>query len=576
MRLTRRLLLAYLIAGGALVAFVLAIASRRFEQHTADVLEQQLGAQARLITFSWRPQDSPDSLADAAGAAVGHRVTLVDHRGQVLGDSDFDPPALSRLESFADRPEIAAAMAGPEGRPFAAPYSAASPSITVAVRGRVGIALLTAHASALRENPRNGGADVIVALVLVGGVVLGLALYLSQTVSQPLVELRSVARAMARGDLERRPTLSAPGEIGDLAVALHRMAEQLASRLDALQADEALMTALFEALSEGVVATDARGRVLRINDTARKLLGARAPTPFPAELLPREPDLREALGAALRGIASEPFEVRIGDRTLALTAQPLSAGGAVLTVFDLTTLRRLEIVRRDFVANVSHELKTPLTVISGFAETLVDDDPPPEQRKHFAETIRANARRMQRIVDDLLDLSRIESGGWRPNPSVVQVRDIAEDALASVAASVSPDVSCSVAIGEGADRVFADPTALRQVLGNLVDNATRYTQRGSITVFSERDVRGTWVGVRDTGAGIAVEHLPRIFERFYRADPSRSRELGGTGLGLAIVRHLAEAHGGRVRAESVLGAGTTIAAFFPDAQSSPGSMSTRT
>jgi signal transduction histidine kinase len=249
---------------------------------------------------------------------------------------------------------------------------------------------------------------------------------------------------------------------------------------------------------------------------------------------------------------------------VALTARPLADGGAVLAVLDLTSTRRLESVRRDFVANVSHELRTPLTVIGGFAETLVEDDLDRDRRRRFAETIRVNAARMQRIVDDLLDLSRIESGGWRPNPSLVDLGTVAGDTLAPVReAAERKGVAVGVALGADARAVHADPTALRQVLANLVENAVRHTATGSVTVVSRADDGGVWVGVRDTGVGIPPEHLPRIFERFYRADASRSREAGGTGLGLAIVKHLVEAHGGTVQAASTVGSGTTILAFFP-------------
>jgi signal transduction histidine kinase len=255
-------------------------------------------------------------------------------------------------------------------------------------------------------------------------------------------------------------------------------------------------------------------------------------------------------------------------RTLALTARPLGDGGAVLALFDLTDTRRLEAVRRDFVANVSHELKTPLTVIGGFAETLAMDDLSAEQRTKFVATIRSNTERMRRIVDDLLDLSRIESGGWRPVPVTVDARAIADEVIAAARRfAEEQEVVLAAAIAPDALALCADPTAVRQVLSNLVDNAVRYTPAGgTVTIFTRRAAEGVWIGVRDTGIGIAAEHLPRIFERFYRADPARSREAGGTGLGLAIVRHLVEAHGGRVEAESQIGRGTVISALFPPAR----------
>jgi signal transduction histidine kinase len=379
------------------------------------------------------------------------------------------------------------------------------------------------------------------------------------------VELRDVARALAAGDLRRRPSLAAPGEVGDLASALHRLAEQLTSRLEALEAEEVRLVALTESLNEGVIAIDARQRVAQLNDRARRLLNLKDTVPFPASNLPRERGLREAIGVALSGQAVDAHEVQIAGRELALTARPLPAGGAVVALFDLTPVRRLETVRRDFVANASHELRTPLTVIGGFAETLLDDSLPNEQRRQFAETVLANARRMQRIVDDLLDLSRIESGGWKPNPSHVDVRTIAADALAS-ANDRRPDtpIELGLDIAPDATHVWADPTALRQVLTNLVDNAVRHTTAGSVTVFSRRTAGGIAIGVSDTGIGIPPDHLPRIFERFYRVDAGRSRSEGGTGLGLAIVKHLIEGHGGRVAAESTVGRGTKIWAELPD------------
>ena len=272
-----------------------------------------------------------------------------------------------------------------------------------------------------------------------------------------------------------------------------------------------------------------------------------------------------AIQSALDGSVTEPVEIVLGDRTVSLTARPLSGGGAVLALFDLTRIRQLELIRRDFVANVSHELRTPLTVIGGFAETLADDDPPEEVRRQFASTIRTHARRMQRIVDDLLDLSRLESGRWRPQISPIDFRVAADDVLGAVKQTAdNKGLSLATLVDDSAETVCADWTALRQVLSNLVENAVRHTTTGSVTVFAKRDSVGVWIGVNDTGPGIPAEHLSRIFERFYRVDVGRDRDSGGTGLGLAIVKHLVEAHGGRVSASSELGQGTRIAAFFPD------------
>jgi signal transduction histidine kinase len=222
-------------------------------------------------------------------------------------------------------------------------------------------------------------------------------------------------------------------------------------------------------------------------------------------------------------------------------------------------------VRCDFVANVSHELKTPLTSISGYAETLVHDAADPATHKRFLDVILANARRMQRLVDDLLDLSRIESGGWRPQPEVLDSATAAREAWALFADRAGQQgVGFEVGIEPGGEQVLADPDALRQVLTNLFDNALRYTPRGGrIRVRAIPEAGGVRVSVEDTGSGIPNEYVSRIFERFYRVDPHRSREEGGTGLGLAIVKHLVEAHEGEVGASSQLRVGTQISCWFP-------------
>jgi two-component system, OmpR family, phosphate regulon sensor histidine kinase PhoR len=410
--------------------------------------------------------------------------------------------------------------------------------------------------------------DVAIASVVALLLSLFLARALARTVSRPMTELRDAARNLAGGDLTARPSRSIQGgEVGELADGLRQVAEQMETRLWEMQSEEALLVALTESLNEGVVAVDARKRVVRINETGRQLLKLRQPLPFPASELPGDSGLQDALQMVLYGAPPIFREVRFDDRTVALTARPLRGGGAVLAMYDLTQVRRLETVRSDFVANVSHELRTPLTIIGGFVETLQDEDVPLELRRKFLGMAEANVQRMQRIVDDLLDLSRIESGGWRPEPVDIDLTEVAEEIFAPLQEMAKDKrVQLTTALGENADRIYCDYTAAGQILSNLAENALRHTPTGSVTLFSQRDGDGIWMGIRDTGVGIAAEHLPRIFERFYRADPGRSREAGGTGLGLAIVRHLAEAHGGRVKAESTPGVGTTIAAWLPDAR----------
>ncbi|HUQ46144.1 MAG TPA: ATP-binding protein [Gemmatimonadaceae bacterium] len=564
MTLARRLILGSLIVVTTLVFTVVLIAGARLRERLVTEKTDELSRDARLIALQWRRGVDADALAHDAGVALGYRVTLIDSAGVVRGDTDFGALARRRLENHLTRPEVAAASASGFGSARRRSASAGDEELYFALRhplGFVRVSLTTARLDAVVDGAQR---DVLLSglVALVG--VLALSIIFARSISQPVVELRDVARAIASGDLSRRPALSAPGEVGDLATALHRMAEQLATRLDALESDDQLMTAVLESLEEGVLAIDERGMVVRINQRGRMLLNATAPLPFPRELLPRDPALRGAVEHAMAGRTTPPEEVALYDRTVAVASRPLSQSGAVVTVLDLTVLRKLETIRRDFVANVSHELKTPLTAVSGYAETLLEEGIPADQRRRFVETIRDNAWRMQRIVDDLLDLSRIESGGWRPNVGSVEIAGIVRDVFTAVQSAADAKGLRLVAdIPPATAVVHADPTALRQIVSNLIENAVRYTHDGHVTLRTRLGEGGVWLDVRDTGVGIAPEHVPRIFERFYRVDAGRSREQGGTGLGLAIVRHLVDAHGGRVEAASVLGRGTTISVLFP-------------
>jgi signal transduction histidine kinase len=400
--------------------------------------------------------------------------------------------------------------------------------------------------------------------LLIGSV---LALAAGRSVAQPLVELGSAARAIADGASPRFPRSGIP-EIDSLVQALRQMHRQLAERFDELRREQSETAALVESMVEGVLAADERGRIVTANDAARRLLGY-----GPADELPDLPELfrikaaREVVHAVLDGSTIRDRELELDERVVLMNARPLPSGGAVVVIHDLTDVRRLEAMRRDFVANVSHELKTPLTSISGYAETVLTDSPDEETTGRFLTTILTNARRMQRLVDDLLDLARLEGGRWQPEQEPVDIAEVAADAWSALRnGSRGQNVEFSLDVPASAATVFADADALRQVLTNLLDNSLRYTPAGGrIVCRSAPDGAGVAVSVSDNGAGIVKEHLPRVFERFYRSDPSRSRDEGGTGLGLAIVKHLVEAHGGRVSASSERGVGTTITCWFPNA-----------
>ncbi len=565
MRLIPRFVAGTLVIVGALGSTVVLAGDARERRTAREGEASRLEHEAALVSSWWqRQQGAPGGVAEEAARTLGIHVVLIGRDGVRVADSDARTAEPLDAERLGNRPEVAAALSGVRGVAQRADRADGRTRLYVAVPASGGVVRLDRDVDDIAALASDGRRD----LVLTAAIALALAglfaYVIAAGVARPVIGLRDTARALAGGDLSRRPTLSAPGELGELANALHRLAEALSTQVAAHTAEDAFVNATLEALHEGVVAVDARANVVRVNETARRLLGSRDELPFASELLPRDRALREALSVALAGVPTDPVETTLGDRTLALAARPLAQGGAVLAVLDLTAQRRLETIRRDFVANVSHELKTPLTVVSGFADTLLDPDLPAPVRQQFAETIRTHATRMQRIVDDLLDLSRIESGGWIPNPTELDLASLAPDAT-SVAAEKADrlGVTLDIALAPGAERAWADATAMRQVLSNLADNAVRHTATGRIAVFAELEDGGVTVGVRDTGSGIPAEHLGRIFERFYRVDPGRSREQGGTGLGLAIVRHLVEAHGGRVHAESTVGQGTTISCWFP-------------
>jgi signal transduction histidine kinase len=373
-------------------------------------------------------------------------------------------------------------------------------------------------------------------------------------------------------------------EVGEAAELLIGRAQQRAAMLERQSAE---LANLVEAVSDGLMQIGATGRIEFLNPAASILLDLPAASrgqSFAA--LVRSLELRQLIEEALDGRRSAGVEIALGDRRVLASAQPLpaapgaqppAAGGVVLALSDLTALRRLEGVRRDFVANVSHELKTPLTSIRGYAETLVSEPAPPEIQQQFLQTIQRNAARLQRIVDELLDLSAIESGGWKPDLRELNAAEVVADAwLACSDAARARDIRFEPPTGTA--RVLADPGGFRQVLGNLFDNALRYTPDGGVISVRVRSAPGARnmpdgasgmpaarvaIEVSDNGSGIPGDALPRIFERFYRVDPARSRAAGGTGLGLAIVKHLVESMGGEIQAESELGKGTVIRFTLP-------------
>jgi two-component system phosphate regulon sensor histidine kinase PhoR len=544
-----------------LAALVLA-ADRAFRRSLRASLELSLEQEARLVRAALPAADSGWAATVrqlAEGSA--HRIVLAHPDGDIRADSHA--PDGTPL-SLGDAEEIREALAS--GRGVSVERSRLGAAMMhVAIPGGPGVVRVSSSLAPLDETVRQAQAAMLGAAVTALLIGAALALVAGRSISRPIAELGTTARAIAAGTPPRYPRSRIP-DIDALVQALREMDRQLADRFEALRRERAETAALVDVMTEGVIAADGRGRIVTANPAARRLLGY-----DPAESLPDLQELfrvkaaREVVDGVLGGGVVHGREVELDGSLVLMSARPLPSGGALLVLFDQTEIRRLEAVRRDFVANVSHELKTPLTSISGYAETILTDHPEPAITRRFLETILSNARRMQRLVDDLLDLARIESGRWQPEPEHVDVAAAIQDVWGGLTErAASRKVELATDVEPDADVLVVDPDALRQILLNLVDNALRYSPpAGRVTCRSRRDGDGLVLSVSDSGPGIAAEHLPRIFERFYRADRSRSRDEGGTGLGLAIVRHLVEAHGGQVWAESERGRGTTVSCRFP-------------
>ena len=571
MKLATRLFVSTSLVAAAAVGGLTIAADRLLRRYLEDEIARGLEREAHLVA-ALLPGDSlrwPE-FARELGARIGQRVTLIDAKGTVRGDTEFDRASLNRLENHLLRPEVQQALTAGVGRAERLSVSTNERQMYVAVRGGpAGLAVVRVSTPLAAVDAQVAAVQGTVALVGLAALLAAgaLAWLLSREVLKPLVQLGGAARAIADARPPAFPDSNVP-EVAQHIVALRAMHEQLDQRFTDLVREREETATLIETMADGVVAADARGTIVTLNRAARRLLGYGPDDPFPAlaELF-HEKAARDLVATVLSGDEAESQELERVGRTLLVTGRALPNGGGLLVIRDVTELRRLEAMRRDFVANVSHELKTPLTSIAGYAETLASEASPGTQTERFARPILSNARRMHRLVDDLLDLSRIESGRWQPHPERVDVRGLAGDAWAAFADRARErGIQFTAAAGK-IRYVTADPDALRQVLTNLLDNALRHTPPGGrIDVSLEPAPGEVTVSVADTGSGIAPEHLPRIFERFYRADPGRSREEGGTGLGLAIVKHLVEAHGGRVEAQSSLGKGTTIRMFFPEAE----------
>jgi two-component system phosphate regulon sensor histidine kinase PhoR len=419
------------------------------------------------------------------------------------------------------------------------------------------------HSPTVQAVPLLAGAAMFLAVVFVGWAV-------TAVMRRSLHELNNATRDIVRDTNRRLPPVDAPhdDEIRQLTEWVNYLAADAARSHAGLARERVLLAAVAEGLTQGVIAVDAEHRIELLNDAARKMLHvSSSPVGEPLIEFVRVPEVFDLIDN--EEAASAEVELSGGTRALIRLARKWGGEGRVLLLEDVTTVRRLENVRRDFVANVSHELRTPVAVIRANAETLLagaKDDP--VMAPKLIEGLHRNAERLARILADLLDLSRLDAGQYRLEVATVPLRASIEQSMSAVEPqTVQRQIEIAIAIPDEL-AVKADPKALDQILINLIDNAVKYTRStGRVWIEAKPEVGHVRIEIRDDGPGIAAKHRERVFERFYRADPSRSREAGGTGLGLSIVKHLVESMDGDVGVEPNVPQGSIFWLRLPRATS---------
>jgi two-component system, OmpR family, phosphate regulon sensor histidine kinase PhoR len=500
-------------------------------------------------------------IAEEQARITETRATIIARDGKVLADSKADPET---MENHATRPEIAAALTGKVGASTRLSHTVGIEFLYVAVPSGDKVARLAFPLSTIRSHVAAIRRTILRSSLLALFFALLFALAAAQMISARLRRILRFAEQISAGDLSARIAESGADEIAQVALALDRTARQLEQNFAALRESRAQLEALLNSMTDGVIAVSPDMKVLWANHAINGIVRRPAAIGSPVTELIRHPDflstLRTALGSRRRENAIIPSLE--GRRSFSLTAEPLPDGGVVSVLHDISEIERVEKIRRDFIANVSHELRTPLTSIRGYAETLLESDEiGGGNGKDFLQVIRRNAERMSRLTEDLLVLAKVESGEDKLDLRPHSAQELVQEAVSSMQESArSADVELQLAAVPDV-QVNADVYAIHQVFANLISNALRYAATGKQIVVGATDqANSVEFFVRDFGPGIASEHLPRIFERFYRVDKARSRETGGTGLGLAIVKHIVLNHGGVVRVESTVGHGSTF--FF--------------
>lgn len=559
-----------------LIAYFL---DKNLEESYLNQIESSLLNQASLIESqiniaNFRQGDRVylDTILKSLSKKLDCRITFINAGGRVLADSEKPLTEVPDMESHAHRPEIEAALHGKQGKEIRYSATLGIEMLYVAEPLKdkdeiIGVTRLALPLESVQNSLLAVRKTILFALFFALGLAFILGSVLSASVMRRLQRIIQVSRKFSEGDFSKRILLDPRDEIGELAATLNRMAQDIEDKIKEVKVQHQELTAVLNSMIEGVVVLDRKTQIISINPTVERIFAVTqeaAKGKFFLEAI-RNNDISEIIsevldkGEFVSGELNLMWPVR---KIFEVNASPIfeksTVNGCLIVIHDITEVRRLEIVRSDFVANVSHELKTPLTSIKGFVETLLEgaiDDK--KNSRHFLEIIRNHSDRLSNLIDDLLDLSRIESKEMKLEIRQLNPRDLVEEAMLGfgsqlkkkgivVENNLSPDSS-----------VKGDKDKIEQVLINLIDNAIKFNKEsGSIKIYSEPLDDRVKFFIEDSGLGIPSKDLPRIFERFYRADKARSRELGGTGLGLSIVKHIIELHGGSVGVESIEGFGS--------------------
>jgi two-component system phosphate regulon sensor histidine kinase PhoR len=561
------------------IAGLSAYLSHFFKESYLDNLRGQLTNQALLIGDSSAPYFASgqsgdiDALAKRLGEQIDARVTIINRDGVVLGDSDENP---ATMDNHANRPEVIGALT--QGRGSSIRHSATLgydmmyAAVPVAINGEiVGVARVSLPLTEINGYVGHINWVITWGALIAAAVAIMLAFQISKMTTKPVKKLTQMAKRMAEGDLDQEIQATSKGEVGELAKAFNRMAARLKEMVALTTAERDRMAAILSNMGDGIFVVDGESKVTTMNRAAQHILQLAESEVLGSTFVEtvRDYELDDILQRCLKTKEQQVGTVETSPRKqfLRVMATPLEdEGGCLLLLQDLTELRRLETVRRDFVANISHELRTPTASIKALAETLQDgaiDDP--SVAKDFLAKINAEVDKLTQMVQELGDLSRIESGEAPIQRKPFNMAEAIEQAVGRLKAQADrAGLSLSVELASPLPQALGDRDRVEQVLVNLIHNAIKFTPLGgTITVSTKATIDDILVSVSDTGVGISADDLPRIFERFYKAD--RARTSGGTGLGLAIAKHIVEAHGGRIWAESVEGKGSTFSFALPSA-----------